>query len=117
MKLTDEDATRLLEAMAADSAEEFENGIGLYLSGKRKLSESKRALSRALCECRRAAQMMKTGMEKVNAEMDFFTGKRPVKPPVDGEMVMHRLIMKVVNEFYDYDFALLFDGEEGEEEK
>ena len=99
---------KLLEAMAADSAAEFEEGIALYLNGKRKMAESKRSLSRALCECRRAAEMIRTGARKVFLEQRFMTGKETVKPPVDAEMVMTKLILKTVGEFYDYDFAALF---------
>ena len=106
MNINSEGATKLLEAMLADSGNEFESGVRDYVEALREERSSKKKLEEAFRLLSMAHNRKTVALKRLRAEYKFLSGKEPVCPPIDAEYVLSRLIMGVLegydSDIYDY---------------
>lgn len=117
MKIDNEGAMKLLEAMVKDSADSFEGGVRRYIESDKALKRAKRALQAAVRSCVIALDEKRNAVRVITEEYSFLNNEETIKPGFDGAYVVSKLIVKVVENLEDMEFAdLLADLSKEEKE-
>ena len=95
MKLTNEAALELLQAMVTDSCSEFDQGAKLYVEGLREANKAKKKISEDMRSYVHGREKMARGAEIARLEAKFLNGEEPIHPIVDGEYVMIQLLQRI----------------------
>lgn len=116
MKITEEGAMRLLEAMCKDSADVFEGGVRRYIEANKNLKNAKQKLEKALDECAMAMDIKQNAIRDIRDEYRFLNGENTIKPMFDGSYVMSRLIIGIVEDMSEADMTELLTALNKEED-
>lgn len=107
MKITEEGAMRLLEAMCKESADVFEGGVRRYIEANKDLKKAKKQLEEALNKCAMAMDIKRNAIRDIRDEYGFLNGENMIQPMFDGSYVMSRLIIGVVEDMSEADLTEL----------
>jgi len=109
MEITSSGALSLLETMLSECREDFEGGVVAYLDAEERERSARKALRLALQKFVRARNAKYLALSRFAPEYGFLMGNEPIKPMIEGELVVNRLIMNIIEGLDDTRYAKIAD--------